>query len=103
MHGAPPVSYTHLDVYKRQAFKATTVPAGEDQEPMIEQTREIVHKFNSVYGQTLVCLLYTSTPPWPGMSRPESLTPAARLNIDSARSPNTAVEAATSASPTQAA
>ena len=36
------------------AFKATTVPVGEDQEPMIEQTREIVHKFNSVYGQTLV-------------------------------------------------
>ena len=36
------------------AFKATTVPAGEDQEPMIEQTREIVHKFNSVYGATLV-------------------------------------------------
>ena len=36
------------------AFKATTAPAGEDQEPMIEQTREIVHKFNSVYGQTLV-------------------------------------------------
>ena len=36
------------------AFKATTVPAGADQEPMIEQAREIVHKFNSVYGQTLV-------------------------------------------------
>ena len=36
------------------AFKATTVPAGEDQEPMIEQTREIVHKFNAVYGETLV-------------------------------------------------
>ena len=36
------------------AFKATTVPAGEDQEPMIEQTREIVLKFNSVYGPTLV-------------------------------------------------
>ena len=36
------------------AFKATTVPAGEDQSPMIEQTREIVHKFNSVYGETLV-------------------------------------------------
>ena len=35
------------------AFKATTVPAGEDQEPMIEQTREIVHKFNAVYGETL--------------------------------------------------
>jgi tryptophanyl-tRNA synthetase len=36
------------------AFKATTVPVGEDQEPMIEQTREIVHKFNSIYGETLV-------------------------------------------------
>ena len=35
------------------AFKATTVPVGEDQEPMIEQTREIVHKFNSIYGETL--------------------------------------------------
>ena len=36
------------------AFKATTVPVGEDQSPMIEQTREIVHKFNSVYEETLV-------------------------------------------------
>jgi tryptophanyl-tRNA synthetase len=36
------------------AFKATTVPVGEDQEPMIEQTREIVRKFNSVYGDALV-------------------------------------------------
>ena len=36
------------------AFTATTVPVGEDQSPMIEQTREIVHKFNSVYGETLV-------------------------------------------------
>ena len=36
------------------AFKATTVPVGGDQLPMIEQTREIVHKFNSVYGETLV-------------------------------------------------
>ena len=36
------------------AFRATTVPVGEDQEPMIEQTREIVRKFNSVYGDTLV-------------------------------------------------
>ena len=35
------------------AFRATTVPVGEDQEPMIEQTREIVHKFNAVYGETL--------------------------------------------------
>lgn len=36
------------------AFKATTVPVGEDQEPMLEQAREIVRKFNSVYGETLV-------------------------------------------------
>ena len=36
------------------AFKATTVPAGEDQMPMVEQTKEIVHKFNSVYGDTLI-------------------------------------------------
>jgi tryptophanyl-tRNA synthetase len=36
------------------AFKATTVPVGEDQMPMIEQTKEIVHKFNSVYGEALV-------------------------------------------------
>ena len=36
------------------AFKATTVPAGEDQEPMIEQTREIVHKFNTTYDKVLV-------------------------------------------------
>lgn len=36
------------------AFEATTVPAGEDQEPMIEQCKEIVRKFNSIYGDTLV-------------------------------------------------
>lgn len=36
------------------AFKATTVPAGEDQKPMIEQTVEIVRRFNNVYGETLV-------------------------------------------------
>ena len=36
------------------AFKATTVPVGEDQEPMLEQCREIVRKFNSTYGPTLV-------------------------------------------------
>ena len=35
------------------AFRATTVPAGEDQMPMLEQCREIVHKFNAVYGETL--------------------------------------------------
>ena len=36
------------------AFKATTVPVGEDQLPMIEQTREIVRKFNSIYAPVLV-------------------------------------------------
>ena len=35
------------------AFRATAVPVGEDQEPMLEQCREIVHKFNAVYGDTL--------------------------------------------------
>ena len=35
------------------AFRATTFPVGEDQMPMIEQCKEIVHKFNSVYGETL--------------------------------------------------
>ena len=35
------------------AFGATTMPAGEDQMPMLEQCREIVHKFNAVYGETL--------------------------------------------------
>lgn len=42
------------------AFRATTVPVGEDQLPMLEQTKEIVRKFNSVYGDTLVepeCML----------------------------------------------
>ena len=36
------------------AFKATTVPAGEDQMPMVEQTQEIVQRFNYIYGETLV-------------------------------------------------
>lgn len=36
------------------AFKATTVPVGEDQEPMIEQTREIVRKFNSTYKNDIL-------------------------------------------------
>ena len=36
------------------AFKATTVPVGEDQAPMIEQTNEIVRRFNGIYGETLV-------------------------------------------------
>ena len=36
------------------AFRATTVPVGEDQMPMLEQCKEIVHKFNTVYGEALV-------------------------------------------------
>ncbi|MFR8554536.1 MAG: tryptophan--tRNA ligase [Bacteroides cellulosilyticus] len=36
------------------AVKATTVPVGEDQEPMLEQAREIVRRFNYIYGETLV-------------------------------------------------
>ena len=36
------------------AFKATTVPVGEDQKPMLEQTMEIVRRFNYIYGETLV-------------------------------------------------
>ena len=36
------------------AFRATTVPAGEDQKPMIEQAREIARRFNGIYGDTLV-------------------------------------------------
>ena len=36
------------------SLKATVVPVGEDQMPMLEQTKEIVHKFNAVYGETLV-------------------------------------------------
>ncbi len=36
------------------AFKATAVPVGEDQLPMLEQTREIVRKFNDIYGETLI-------------------------------------------------
>ena len=36
------------------AFKATVIPVGDDQLPMIEQAREIVRKFNSIYGEVLV-------------------------------------------------
>ncbi len=36
------------------AFKSTTVPTGEDQEPMLEVTRELVRRFNQTYGETLV-------------------------------------------------
>ena len=38
------------------AFQANTVPVGEDQMPMIEQTREIVHKFNTVYGEDVLVM-----------------------------------------------
>ncbi len=47
---AYPVSQT-ADIV---AFDATVVPVGEDQKPMIEQAHEIVHKFNNLYGETLV-------------------------------------------------
>ena len=50
------------------AFQATTVPVGEDQMPMLEQTKEIVHKFNTVYGDTLTepkILLWSSFPALP--------------------------------------
>lgn len=36
------------------AFNATLVPVGEDQEPLVEQSREIVRKFNEIYGETLI-------------------------------------------------
>lgn len=36
------------------AFRATTVPVGEDQKPMLEQTNEIVRRFNHIYGETLI-------------------------------------------------
>lgn len=35
------------------AFKASLVPVGDDQEPMLEQTREIVRSFNAIYGNVL--------------------------------------------------
>ena len=41
------------------AFEATTVPVGEDQEPMLEQCKEIVRKFNSIYGETLELIEYS--------------------------------------------
>ena len=55
------------------AFNATVVPVGEDQLPMLEQTREIVHKFNSVYGETLVM---------PNAMVPESAVAARLPGID---------------------
>ena len=36
------------------AFKGTVVPVGEDQKPMLEQTNEIVRRFNHIYGETLI-------------------------------------------------
>ncbi|HNY25567.1 MAG TPA: tryptophan--tRNA ligase [Alphaproteobacteria bacterium] len=55
------------------AFNATVVPVGEDQLPMIEQTREIVHKFNSLYGETLTM---------PNAMVPESAVAARLPGID---------------------
>ncbi len=46
-------SYPESQAADITAFHATHVPVGEDQKPMLEQCREIVHKFNSVYGETL--------------------------------------------------
>ena len=56
------------------AFKATTVPVGEDQEPMLEQAREIVRRFNYIYGETLVepeILLPGDIASVPARNRPE--------------------------------
>ncbi|MBN1325225.1 MAG: tryptophan--tRNA ligase [Alphaproteobacteria bacterium] len=55
------------------AFNATVVPVGEDQLPMLEQTREIVHKFNSLYGETLIM---------PNAMVPENSTAARLPGID---------------------
>lgn len=47
-------AHMELSEARLTAFKANTVPVGEDQLPMLEQTKEIVRKFNSIYGDTLV-------------------------------------------------
>lgn len=55
--GSIPVGFLNYPISQAAditAFKATCVPVGEDQLPMIEQTREIVHSFNKIYGETLV-------------------------------------------------
>ncbi len=55
--GSVPVGFVTYPISQAAditAFMATTVPVGEDQLPMIEQTQEIVHKFNALYGETLV-------------------------------------------------
>lgn len=56
-HNSIPVGFFTYPISQASditAFDATTVPVGEDQEPMLEQAKEIVRKFNSVYGETLV-------------------------------------------------
>lgn len=57
------------------AFEGSLVPVGEDQLPLIEQTREIVHKFNSIYGETLTIPepLLTSTPRIKGLDGNEKM------------------------------
>lgn len=55
--GSIPVGFLNYPISQAAditAFKATCVPVGEDQLPMVEQTREIVHSFNHIYGETLV-------------------------------------------------
>ncbi len=56
-HNSIPVGFFTYPISQASditAFDATTIPVGEDQEPMLEQAKEIVRKFNSVYGETLV-------------------------------------------------
>ena len=48
-----PVGFFCYPISQAAAFRATCVPVGEDQMPMLEQCREIVHSFNRIYGETL--------------------------------------------------
>ncbi|QEA31904.1 tryptophan--tRNA ligase [Secundilactobacillus malefermentans] len=61
------------------AFKATTVPVGEDQEPMLEQTREIARSFNSIYGQQILVEPEGYFPP-KGMGRIPGLDGNAKMS-----------------------
>lgn len=56
-HNSIPVGFFTYPISQASditAFDATTVPVGEDQEPMLEQAKEIVRRFNYIYGDTLV-------------------------------------------------
>lgn len=61
------------------AFKATTVPVGDDQEPMLEQTREIVRSFNSIYKQDILVEPEGYFPP-KGMGRIPGLDGNAKMS-----------------------